>query len=71
MQISIHGLNYWDYSDDALAKASGLIYGGFSKMPIEDEPFSLFPQLNSDVEYSVQEKDSQLIPDPQGKGTGG
>ena len=30
-------------------------------MPIEDEPFSLFLQLNSDVEYSVQEKDSQLI----------
>ena len=61
MQISIHGLNYWDYSDDVLSKASGLIYGGFSQMPMGDEPFSLFLQLNSDVEYSVQEKDSQLI----------
>jgi len=59
--ISISGVDFWDYNEQADFSQSPLIYGGFNQKPVGDSPFTVYLQLKSDVEYMVQEIENQLV----------
>ena len=61
MQISLYGVDFWDYSTQNLWNSVNLIYGSFDQIPFGETPYTIYFQLASNVEYAVQEKDSQLI----------
>lgn len=61
MVISFDGVDFWDYQDQGIFGDSNLVYGSFRTLPMEGQSFQYHLQLGSDVEYGVEEKESQLI----------
>lgn len=60
LKIEIDAVSFWDYKAKSNWSSSTLVTGIFKTMPVAEQPFTLYIQLNDNVDYSISEQDDTL-----------